>query len=209
MTVLLFAVFVCKAEVVDGTVFLKSLNGTYIELFSTNTCLKPELKAVWHTEAAKHVGEDKADDIVRQLIEPCKGTFTGDKTVVAYANGQDYKFCCSFLQGVMNIKGNRISGEDKQGKKLFSHKYHFVEKNSEGSYVFESNDGNNDEFHFFRIRPDSPRETYHIVFRYCSGKEQLKQLMTGKYAYWMASALREPQEDEYGHCILLFVGEKS
>ena len=31
---------------------------------------------------------------------------------------------------------------------------------------------------------------------YGSDKEQLTQLMTGKYAYWMASAVREGHEEK-------------
>ena len=209
MAMLLFTAFVCKAETLDGTAFLKSLNGTYIELFSSETCLNPVLSAVWHTEAAKYVDEDKADEAVRQLISGCQGTITGKQAVSTYANGKAFKFCCAFLQGVGKItfKGNRISGVDKQGKRLFSHKYHFVEKDSEGNYIYESNDKNNDEFRFFWMRPDSPSETYHIEFRYGSDKEQLTQLMTGKYAYWMASGVREGHEDEYKNSIILFVGE--
>ena len=209
MAMLLLTAFVSKAETFDGTAFLKSLSGTYVELFSPNTCLNPILSAVWHTEAAKYVGEDKADEAVRQLVNGCQGAITGEKAVSEYANTKTFQFCCSFLQGVDKItfKGNRISGVDKQGKKLFSHKYHFAGKDSEGNYIYESNDKNNDEFRFFWMRPDSPSETYHIEFRYGSDKEQLTQLMTGKYAYWMASAVREGHEEEHVHSILLFVGE--
>ena len=57
------------------------------------------------------------------------------------------------------------------------------------------------------MRPDSPSETHHIEFRYGSDKEQLTQLMTGKYAYWKASGVREGHEDEYKNSIILFVGE--
>lgn len=209
MAVMLLSVFVCKAETLDGAAFLKSLGGTYIELFSSNTCLSPNLSALWHSEAAKYVGEDKADETVKQLVGGCQGTITGEQAVSAYAGGKGFKFYCAFLQGVGKItfKGNRISGVDKQGKKLFSHKYHFVEKDSEGNYIYESDDKNNDEFRFFWMRPDSPSETHHIEFRYGSDKEQLTQLMTGKYAYWMASGVRERHEDEWKQSIILFVGE--
>lgn len=209
MTMLLLAAFVSKAENPDGAAFLKSLAGTYVELFSAKTCLSPALSAVWHAEAAKYVGEDKADAAVRKLTGGCQGTVTGEKAVAAYSQGKAFKFCCSFSQGVDKItfKGNRISGVDKQGKKLFSHKYHFVGKDNGGNYIYESNDNNNDEFRFFWMRPDSPSETYHIEFRYGSDKDQLTQLMTGKYAYWMASAVREGHEDEYKNSVILFVDE--
>ncbi len=209
MAMLLFTAFASKAETFDGTTFLKSLSGTYVELFSSETCLSPALSALWHTEAAKYVGEDKADDAVHQLVGGCQGSITGEQAVSTYANGKAFKFCCTFQQGVNKItfKGNRISGVDKQGTKLFSHKHHFVEKDSEGNYIYESNDKNNDEFRFFWMRPDSPSGTHHIEFRYGSDKEQLTQLMTGKYAYWMASAVKEGHEEEWKQSIILFVGE--
>ena len=209
MAVMLLAVLVCKAETLDGTTFLKSLEGTYIELFSSNACLNPSFSALWHSEAAKYVGEDKADEAVKQLVGGCQGAITGEQAVSTYANGKGVKFCCAFQQGVGKItfKGNRISGVDKQGKKLFSHKYHFVEKDSEGNYIYESDDKNNDEFRFFWMRPDYPSVTHHIEFRYGSNKEQLMQLMTGKYAYWMASGVREGHEEEWMRSIILFVGE--
>lgn len=100
-----------------------------------------------------------------------------------------------------------ISGVDKQGKKLFSHKYHFVEKDSDDNYIYETDDKNDDEFRYFWMRPDSPSETHHIEFRYGSDKQQLAQLLTGKYAYWMASGVREGHEDEWKQSIILFVGE--
>lgn len=209
MSFLLLLALVCKAETLDGAAFLKSLGGTYVELFSPSTCLNPSLSTLWHNEAAKYVGEDKADEAVQQLVSVCQGTVTGEKAISTYADGKAFKFCCTFLQGVGKItfKGNRISGVDKQDKRLFSHKYHFVEKDSEGNYIYESNDQNNDEFRFFWMRPDSPSETHHIEFRYGSDKEQLTQLMTGKYAYWMASGVREGHEDEWKQSIILFVGE--
>lgn len=158
ITVLLFAVFVCKAESVERTVSLEYISETYIELFSTKTCLKPELVATWHTEAAKYVGEDKANDAVKQLVNSCQSTSTCNKVMSAYADGKVFKFCCSFLNGVnrITLKRNEVYSVDKQAKKLFSHKCHFVEKDSEGSYVFESNDGNNDEFRSLWMHPDSP-----------------------------------------------------
>lgn len=207
--VLVLPVLTGKARTSDGDAFLKSLKGTYVELFSAQTCLSSTLSALWRSEAAKFVGKEKADGAVRQLVSACQGTVTGEKAVSAYANGKSFQFCCSFLQGVAKItfRGNRISGADKQGKRLFSHSYHFVEKDSEGNYIYESNDKNPDEFRFFWMRPDSPSSTHHIEFRYGSDKRQLAQLLTGKYAYWMASGVREGHKDEWRKSVVLFVGE--
>ena len=44
-------------------------------------------------------------------------------------------------------------------------------------------------------------------FRYGSDKHQLTQLTHGKYAYWMASGIRDGNEDEWQKVIILFVEE--
>ena len=199
----------CKNKISEEDAFLHSLEGTYVELFTTQTCLNPKYTPLWNSEAAKFVGKDKAEEAIAQLVGGCQGTITGEEAVTEYSKTDAFKFCCSFKQGVSKItfKGNHISGVDKDGKELFSHKYHFVEKDSEDSYIYESDDNNIDEFRFFWMRPDSPSQTHHIEFRYGNDKAQLTQIMTGKYAFWMASAVREGHEDEYRNSIILFVGE--
>lgn len=151
ITVLLFAVFICKAKGVDGTVNTKSISITYIEQFSTQSCLKSEPVATWHTEATKRVGNGKAYDSVKPFVNSRQWTSNGYKALSAYAEGKRYE----------------ISGVNILGKKLFSHKYHVVEKHvvekdSNGNYVLESNDGNNEEYHFLGMRHDSPAEMYHV-----------------------------------------------
>ena len=197
------------AQTLSGEDFLKSLEGTYIELFSSETCLNPQYDTLWKSEARKYVGEEKADDAIRQLVGGCQGTRTGKESVEYFKQHGGMQFCCHFLQGVGKItfKGNQISAVDKEGKKLFSHKYRFVGKDAEGNYIYESKSGQTDEFRYFWMRPDSPAETHHIEFRYGSDKDLLTQLMTGKYAYWMASGVREGHEEEWKQSISLFIGE--
>lgn len=204
----------------SGEEFLKSLKGTYVELFSSETCLNPKYDALWKSEATKYVGEEKADGAVKQLVGGCQGTRTGEEAVEYFKQQGGMQFCCHFLQGVRKItfSGNRISGVDKDGKRLFSRKYRFVGKDAEGNFIYESmgkgesaargdKDKQPDEFRYFWMRPDSPAETHHIEFRYGSDKELLTQLMAGKYAYWMASGVRVGHEDEWQKSIVLFVGE--
>lgn len=169
--------------------------------------------------------EAKADAAIQQQLSGCLGTRTGEEAVAYFKEHGGMQFCCTFLQGVKKfcISGNRISGYDEQGKKVFSHKYHFVEKDANGNYIYECDEnlkgeGNrkanedgksikNDEFRYFWFCPDSPAETHHIEFRYGNDKSQLTQLMQGKYAYWMASGVREDHEDEWQKSIILFIGE--
>lgn len=189
--------------------FLNGLKGTYIELFTNQTCLNPKYDALWKNEATKYVDEAKADTAIQQLVGACKGTRIGEEAMAYFKEHGGMQFCCAFQQGVkrFTISGNRITGFDEQGKKLFSQKYHFVEKDANGNYIYESDKKQADEFHYFWFRPDSPAETHHIEFRYGSDKLQLTQLMQGKYAYWMASGVREGHEDEWEESIMLFVGE--
>ena len=193
----------------QGEAYLKSLQGTYIELFTETTCLNPQYAALWHNEAAKYVGEAQADGAVKQLTGACLGTKTGEEAVRYYAQNGGMQFCCAFMRGVQKFvfKGDRIAGYDAEGRKVFAHKYRFVEQDTEGNYLFESADRQEDEFRYFWFRPDSPAETYHIEFRYDSDRSQLGQLMSGKYAYWMASGVRENHSDEWEKSIILFVGE--
>ena len=209
LPMLLLSALVCKADNLDGAAFLQSLEGTYVELFTSETCLNPEYEFLWIDEAAKFVGKDHAQEAVKQLVGACQGTLIGEEAVAAYSPTQSFRFCCAFQQGVakLTFEGNRIYGVDNQGQQIFSHTYHFVEMDSEGNYLYESDDTNDDEFRFFWMRPDSPSETYHIEFRYGSDKAQLTQLMTGEYAFWMASGVREGKKDEYKNSILLFVDE--
>lgn len=207
--VLLLCGLVCNAQKSDGETFIKSLKGTYVELFSPNTCLSPELSSLWHGEAAKFVGEENADEAVRKLVGACQGVDVGEKAMSAYEQSGEFRFCCSFKGGVekFTFDGSRIYGTDCQGKVVFSHPYRFVGNDEDGNYIYESCEDNNDEFRFFWLRPDSPSETYHIEFRYGSDKEQLAQLMTGKYAFWMASGVRKGCNEEYKNSVILFVGE--
>lgn len=193
----------------QGTAYLKSLQGTYLELFSEATCLHPQYAALWHNEAAKYVGEAQADGAVKQLTSACLGSKTGEEAVRYYAQNGGMQFCCVFLQGVQKFvfKGNRISGYDAQGRKVFSHKYRFVEQDADGNYLFESADRQENAFRYFWFRPDSLAETFHIEFRYGDDRSQLGQLMSGKYAYWMASGVREHHPDEWEKSIILFVSE--
>lgn len=198
-----------KQESADGADFLKSLNGTYIELFTGRTCLNPKFDELWKNEAAKFIDEKQAETAVKQLIGGCQGTRTGESAAEYFKKHGGMQFCCAFLQGVEKFafSGNRIAGYDSRGKKVFAHKYHFVEKDANGSYIFESDNRQEDEFRYFWFRPDTPSETYHIEFRYGDDKRQLTQLMEGKYAYWMASGVREGHEEEWQKSIILFVKE--
>ena len=82
-----------------------------------------------------------------------------------------------------------------------------MQTDAEGNYVYESTDGNIDEFRYFWMRPDSPAATFHLEFRYGSDAGQLARLMSGRYAFWMASAVREGHPEEHAAAIRLFVGE--
>lgn len=217
---LVFAVFMAvlmgaKAQdaenkTLTGEEYFKGLKGSYVELFSQQTCLNPKFETLWKSEVAKYVETSQVDSVLAAIRGVCQGTRTGADAVAYYKQNGSMKFCCSFLQGVMRIevKGRRISGYGSGKKQLFSHKYHFLEMDANGNYIFESDDDNKDEFRYFWFMPDSPKSTFHIEFRYGSDKTQLSQMMDGKYAYWMAAGVREGHEEEWRNGIILFVDER-
>lgn len=203
------ALFMAQEQIALAGDFLKSIKGNYIELFSSTTCLNHKYDNLWKSEAAKYVGVANAADAVRKLAGECQGTRTGEDAVAYYRQYGGMQFCCAFMQGVerLSLNGSHITGYDGNGKRLFTHKYHFIETDNNGSRIYESDDRQNDEFRYFWFRPDTPAETHHIEFRYGSDKQQLTQLMEGKYAYWMASGVREGHEEEWQKSIMLFVEE--
>ena len=194
----------------SGEDFLKGLKGTYVELFSTKTCLNPRFEPLWKSEVLKFVDASKADNVLASIRGVCQGTRIGNDAISYCKEQGTMQFCCTFLQGVSRfvVKGRTISGYNADNNLVFAHKYHFLEKDGNGNYLFESDDSNLDEFRFFWFMPDSPKSTYHIEFRYGNDKEQLSQMMEGKYAFWMAAGVREGHEDEWRKGICLFVEER-
>lgn len=194
----------------SGDKFLKGVQGAYVELFSQEACLNAKFDGLWKSEILKYVDSSKVDSVVAVLQNQCLGDKVGAEAVGYNKQHGSMQFCCAFLQGVkrFEIKGHQISGYAASGERLFAHKYHFVEKDPAGNYIFESNDANQDEFRYFWFMPDSPKTTYHIEFRYGNDKAQLSQMMDGKYAFWMAAGVREGHEDEWRNGIILFVDER-
>lgn len=194
----------------SGGEFIKGLKGSYIELFSKNTCLSTEYDDLWKSETLKYIDSAKADSVIAAIQGMCQGKRIGTEAIAYNKQNNNMQFCCSFLQGVsrFEIRGNRIAGYDSNKKLIFSHKYKFIEVDGNGNYIFESVDGNLDEFRYFWFMPDSPKSTYHIEFRYGSDKSQLSKMTEGKYAFWMAAGVREGHEEEWRNGIILFIDER-
>ena len=199
-----------KNKQLSGEDYFKELKGSYVELFSQNTCLNPKFQQLWKSEASKYIDDSKVDSALSAIQGVCQGTRIGEDAVAYNKRNGSMQFCCAFLQGInrFDIKGHRILGYDSNNKMIFSHKYHFLETDANGNYIFESDDKNDDEFRYFWFMPDSPKSTFHIEFRYGNDKALLSQIMDGKYAFWMAAAVRERKENEWRNGIVLFVNER-
>jgi hypothetical protein len=74
-------------------------------------------------------------------------------------------------------------------------------------FIYKSTDNNDDEFKYFFICPDNPKDTYHIEFRYGSDEKELPDFLTGKYAYWMAAGVLENNDKQCEESIRLFIKE--
>lgn len=177
---------------------IAGLFGTYEGLFGPVT-LKPEYNDLWTNYCAAILGKDNAEETVNMLKSTIGASIYGQEAVEAYGNNpENMKFCCEFINGVNKIRfnGTEISGTDINGEEIFSHTYSFIGYDEASKfYEFKSNDDNSDEFTYFFLWPDTMATTHHIEFRYGSDKNELEQLYTGKYAYWMGAGIQENADE--------------
>ncbi|MBO5560180.1 MAG: copper amine oxidase N-terminal domain-containing protein [Firmicutes bacterium] len=114
------------------------------------------------------------------------------------ASPESTQFFCDFTNGIstITIDGSNISGKDKNGNTVFSHTYYYLETAPANDYpgftfdIFATNEDAG-EFKYFAFAPDTPASTYHIEFRYCGEYDELLNLLSGKYAYWLAAGIRD------------------
>ena len=205
----------------NATELQKALKGTYVELFTTDGIIGDKWDSYWVEccKAYTNNDEEQAQAITQALQYTMVGELYGneaaEKYTTAMTEGGAYQFNCFFINGVAKFKfdGRNITGIDSDGNKLFSHNYTFVEKVKESSFGMEfnkykSDDDNADEFTYFYLADDTPSSTYHIEFRYGSSDEALQQLLTGKYAFWLAAGIPEDADDTMKkNCIKLFIDE--
>ncbi|MBQ6554751.1 MAG: hypothetical protein IJL89_05925, partial [Firmicutes bacterium] len=177
---------------------LNALQGTYQQFF-TNGVFNAKYDSIWHDYCAAVVGESAADETVAALKYAIGGKLYGEEAVNAYSKAPETtQFFCDFTNDVstLTIDGSNISGKDKNGNTLFSHTYYYVDTVDANDYpgftfdVFATNEDAG-EFKYFAFAPDTPDTTYHIEFRYCGEYEDLINLMSGKYAYWLAAGIRD------------------
>lgn len=189
-----------ETEAAEAPALFEALNGTYDELF-TVICA-PEHDQIWLDKCTALVGEENAEGAAQMLKSACTGTLWGEEAVKAYSDGnKDVQFDCYFINGIskFTFDGNKISGTDANGSKVFEHTYTDAGEFSIGGIMngelYETSDSDAGEFRYFLMMPDTPAETYHIEFRYGNDKEALAQYSEGKYAYWLASGILENCDD--------------
>lgn len=187
-----------------------NLDGTYTPLF--DTLYADEYSSVWTDACAAVVGDEGAEDAAAMLKGFCAGSIYGEEAVSAYADSpESAQFYCGFAEGASEITFDEgtVSGTDKDGNELFSHKYEYCGYDeTNGFYEYKTTDDNEDEFTYFCLFPDTPASTFHIEFRYGSDLDELTNYTDGKYAYWMASGiLKNSDEDMIRNAIELFSTE--
>jgi hypothetical protein len=209
---LCFALTACgKPAEVKTDAFLQELDGTYEELFPVLTSEKYD--EYWLEEVTSFIGEEDAAMYAEGLKSSTTATIYGEDAVAAYQNPEDARFDCYFINGFdrLTFDGNVISGTS-DGETVFSHTYTYQEDNSFSGMidvrVYKTADKNAGEFTYFLLAPDTPASTYHIEFRYGSDLNALLELMSGDYAYWLASGIPIDSSDDFvKSCIALFVEE--
>lgn len=189
----------------DAADLLDQLHGTYRQLFEGAT-FDGKYDHYWHDYCAAIVGESQAD----QMVELMKSSIGGKE-----GEQGPSQFFCGFTSDVDRIAfdGSNISGY-KGKDQVFSHTYRYCREGSltmdgtpvmPGFAAFESQDGNEDEFKYFFMAPDTPDSTYHIEFRYGSDLDALEQYNDGDYAYWLAAGILDnADETMYENVISLF-----
>lgn len=112
--------------------YLTTIGGTYVELFPELS--KAEYRSLWHEATAAIVGEENADAATDMLLAMCMAEPYGKDAIDAYTeNPESMAFNCYFLGGVEKfvIDGHTITGFDKDGKEVFSHKYKLLDVENE------------------------------------------------------------------------------
>ena len=190
---------VCGAAEDERSTFLYDLSETYQPLFE-GASFKTEYNQYWSDYAAAVVGKNASETAnAVGLMKASIGASWENK-------GKNSSFCCAFTNGIaaLDFNGSVITGYNASGGVVFSHAYKYLREDhlygpaQDGSSeqtakmdmtIYESLDGNEDEFKYFAMCGDTPGTTYHIEFRYGSSLEDLEQMYSGKYAYWLAAGI--------------------
>ena len=180
---------------------LSAVSGTYDELFPVIT--DAAYDQLWLDNCAAVVGEEAAPAVAEMLKTACNGTIYGQEAVDAFGDGSEgAQFDCLFINGVSQIvfDGDTISGLDKDGKTVFSHKYAYVGPASiagmMNGYLYQTDDKDAGEFTYFFLLPDTPDTTFHTEFRYGSDPEALMLYNDGPYAYWLAAGILANRDEQ-------------
>lgn len=202
-------------EVVYTDSFMGKLQGNYEELFPV--MLQSKWDIVWDTLCVKYAGAN-----AEALKSVLKGSFTeteyGEEVSARKIASGEMTFDCFFENGLkeFRISGNTISGYDANNKLVFSHEYEskglmpYVEYPSFSFHVYQSKDGNNDEFKYFVFTDDCIQESFHLEFRYGSDLDALRTYYSGKYGYWLASAIQKEPSDKLVYDVIdLFIKENA
>jgi len=198
----------------EASDFQKSISGTFVELFTEKGFCATKYEDYWKECCAKYVGEDAAEATYQMLKTSMTGTIYGSEAQAKYGDGTNgfpngYQFNCGFIGGVSKlvIDGKKITGLDADSKTVFSHEYTQTGE-KDGCYYLKSDDGNDDQFKYFFFMGDTPKETYHLEFRYGNDSASLPDFFKGPYAYWLAAAMLENEtEANRKACIKLFCDE--
>ncbi len=197
-----------------AAVHLKNLAGTYQGLFETICDQKYD--SIWEKYAATIVGADAAAATAKALKDGVTSKYMGSEAVDYYTKNPESSmaFNCFLTQNVasFSVEGDVITGYDKSGTKLFSHSYKFDSyaplMGEIGLDIYKTDDKDAGEFTYFAFAGDTIQTSYHLELRYGDNLEDIKQPLTGKYAYWLAAGItKDPDPILIDHVIQLFVIE--
>ena len=193
------SVVLCGTSEDEHSTFLYDLSETYQPLFE-GASFKTAYNQYWSDYAAAVVGENTSETAnAVALMKSSIGASWENK-------GKNSSFCCAFTNGIatLDFNGSVITGYNASGDVVFSRAYKYLRdghlygpaKDGSGEQtaymdmtIYESLDGTEDEFKYFAMCGDTPGTTYHIEFRYGSSLNDLEQMYSGSYAYWLAAGI--------------------
>ena len=188
----------------EAAEFLTSVNGSYGQLFTGKTFEQANYH-YWFDYCAAVMGKANAAATVTMLQTKTGSSIYGQEAVNQFSdNPEATRFNCDFINDLSSftVSGNNpfnftINGNLKGGSH-FSHTYHYVDFRAADFrgrafpfYIFETNDNSAGEFKYFIMAEDTPKDTYHLEFRYGSNLKDLYKMLEGPYAYWLAAAFPE------------------
>ena len=130
-----------KSSASEPSDFQKSINGTFVELFTDNGFTASKYDEYWIECCAKYVGDENAGKATSEMLKTSMtGTIYGPEAQAKYGDGTNgfpngFQFNCYFREGVKKfvIDGKKITGLDADSKTLLAKAVDIIKECAKGN----------------------------------------------------------------------------